>query len=247
MFAAQSTPALAPDIYHNDPDSQEKLGAPDASENKGAETDIDAYDYSDGGMDEAETVMEDIYLVEKSCGCHHRDNFDEEMPTTTPLKVFRQLKDANDFASVYLRSGKYARVPWEKLDVETTGQLQVSVLAETKHHWYRIQVHKEQRQRVEPPFVYVVEETTCSYKLKAGKKEREESDAISRVAIFRDRSSANMFAGGYHKAFTEERVKEGYTQGETMVRGLLNVTDRKEGRKGEGRSITVSVTRVPLL
>ena len=198
-------------------------------------------------MDEPETVMEDVYLVEKSCGCHHRDNFDEEMPTTTRLKVFRQLKDANDFARVYLRSGKYARFPWEKLEVETTGELQVSVLAETKHHWYRIQVHKEQRHRVEPPYVYVVEEATRTCKLKAGKKEREESDFISRIAIFRDRSSANMFARGYHMSFTEERVKEGYTRGEAMVRGLLNITDRKEGRKGEGRSITVSVKRVPLL
>ena len=191
--------------------------------------------------------MEDVYLVEKSCGCHHRDNFDEEMPVTTPLKVFRQLEDANNFAEIYLRSGKYARVLWANWKVETTGQMQVNVLAETEHHWYRIEVHKQQRQRVEAPFVYVVEEATRIRHLKAGKKEREGSEAISRVAIFRDRSSANVFAGAYHKAFTKERVKEGYVQGETMVRGLLNIADVKEGRKGEDRSITVSVKRVILL
>lgn len=191
--------------------------------------------------------MEDVYLVEKSCGCHHRDNFDEEMPTTTPLKSFRRLKAANDFATSYLRSGKYSRVPWQNWEVETTGELQVRVLAETEHHWYRIRIHKQQRQRVEPPFVYVVEQATRTHKLQAGKKEREESDVVSRVAIFRDRSSANVFAGAYHLSFTKERVKEGYARGETMVRGLLTTADVKEGPKGEGRSITVSVKRVQLL
>lgn len=198
-------------------------------------------------MDENEVVMEDVYLVEKSCGCHHRDNFDEEMPVATPLKVFCQLKAANDYAKQYLRSGKYSRVPWEKLELETTGEMQVNVLAETLHHWYRIQVHKKQQQRLEPPFVYVVEETTRTHNLRSSKKEREDSDVISREGIFRDRSSANTFAGVYHKATTKERVKEGYVQGETMVRGLLTIADVNDGRKGEGNSVTVSVKKVPLL
>lgn len=196
-------------------------------------------------MDETEVVMEDVYLVEKSCGCHHRDNFDEEMPVATPLKVFHQLQAANDYAKYYLRSGKYARVAWEEL--ETTGEMQVSVLAETLHHWYRIQVHKQQRQRLEPPFVYVVEEATRTHYLRSSKKEREDSDVISREGIFRDRSSANTFAGTYHKASTKKRVKEGYVQGETMVRGLLTIADVNDGPKGEGKSVTVSVKKVPLL
>jgi len=198
-------------------------------------------------MDEPETVMEDVYLVSKSCGCHHRDNFDEEMPTTTTLKFFRQSKDANDFARVYLQTGKYARVPWVKYEVETTDESLVSVLADTKHHWYRIQVHTEQRRRVEPSFVYVVEEATHTYKPKVGNQEHEESHVASRIAIFRDRGSANMFVRGYHMAFCEEREREGYRREKTMVRGLLHITDRKDGRKGEGRSITVSVKREPLL
>lgn len=243
----QSTPAFAADKYSTNSASREKLEVSNAHENEGFETDIDVFGDSDGGMDETEAVMEDVYLVEKSCGCHHRDNFDEEMPTTTPLKSFRQLKDANDFASSYLRSGKYARVPWANWEVETTRELQVGVRAETEHHWYRIQVHKQQRQRVEPPFVYVVEEATRTHQLTAGKKQREESDVVSRVAIFRDRSSANVFAGTYHMSFPKERVREGYAQGETMVRGLLHIADVKEGRKGEGRSVTVSVKRVRLL
>lgn len=209
---------------------------------------MDEYGDLDGGWDKPQVKMEDVYLVEKTYGCLHNDTIEERISSTSILGHFNCQEDATQCARNHLRTGKYLGVRWQTWDQYLGSDRLVDIAAESSHHWYHVRVRKEQRERTQPPFVYIVHKETTTCVLDNGVDDVVERDHDLRVGVFRDRRNANACVRRIQNAVYEQRQVRGCKREKSMVRGLLTITIIWAGEKPPiiGEATTVRTVREKL-
>ena len=229
------------------PAIEEKSQLSEESEDEEPETDVDSDGDSVDDWDIPENTETDaVYVVEETHGSIYTDLIEEESPTITIVGKYREVVDANKKAKAHLQTGGFTDVPWMRWEEITGDNGLCQVLAESEHHWYHVQIREEERQRTEPPYVYVVEKEITTYKFIIGQEDLEESEQVFRLGVFRDRRSANAWAREIQARDYEERKEGGYRREKSMVGGLLTITDMNDDDRDAGGSVTVRVIREDL-